>query len=182
EAVVVPHGDGDERVLVAYAAGPAGPSSEALRCWLLERLPQQMVPAVVMRLERLPRTPNKKIDRAALPPPELPRRDAGAPLVTPTEQALGELWQELLGAGALGADADFFALGGHSLLATRLVARVRRVFGVALPLRTVFEAPRLGALARAIEKLRGAGSSPLPPLERRAPGEPVPASLMQQRL
>jgi amino acid adenylation domain-containing protein len=185
EAIVVAREDGrGERRLAAYvlAAGTDGLDLGGLSAFLRDRLPVYMVPAQVMALERWPLTPNGKVDRAALPAPEADReaepREA-APL-TPVQELLAGLWEELLGVVRVGPEDDFFALGGHSLLATQMVARVSESLGVELPLAALFEAPRLGELA---ERIEAAGRLPtLPPLRRRRGGELLGLSFAQQRL
>jgi amino acid adenylation domain-containing protein len=184
EAIAVAReGARGERRLVAYVlpAGTGGLDAGELSTFLRHRLPVYMVPAHVIAVERWPLTPNGKVDRAALPAPGAARGEEpeAAPL-TPVEELLAGLWEELLGAGQVGQQDDFFALGGHSLLATQLVARVSASLGVELPLATLFEAPRLGELA---ERLAAAERpQTLPPLKRRSGGEPVPLSFAQQRL
>jgi SAM-dependent methyltransferase/acyl carrier protein len=129
----------------------------ALRRFLEERLPDYMVPSSFVVLDALPRTPNGKIDRAALPRPEQLRATVDNPYVaprTPAEELLARLWAELLDVPRVAIDDNFFTdLGGHSLLATQLVSRVRQAFHVELPLRKIFEAPTIRALAMAIEEL-----------------------------
>ncbi|MFE9822214.1 amino acid adenylation domain-containing protein [Streptomyces sp. NPDC005791] len=131
---VVPRNDGDLLDPVA------------LRRHASARLPAAMVPGALIVLGALPRTPNGKVDRRALPAP-----DATAARTTPPsgpdEQVLCELFAEVLELPRVGAQDDFFALGGHSLLATRLAARVRSVLGVELGLRALFEAPTPAGLA-----------------------------------
>ncbi|PYV13978.1 MAG: non-ribosomal peptide synthetase, partial [Acidobacteria bacterium] len=109
-----------------------------------------MVPSVFMFLDRLPQTPNGKIDRRALPAPEgVPAGGAHqfvAPR-TPVEEILAEIWGELLGVDRVGAEDNFFELGGHSLLATQLITRLREVFRMELPLGILFEAPTVSGLA-----------------------------------
>ncbi len=151
EAVVVVR----EGSLVAYVAGDA--AAETLRQSLRDRLPDYMVPAVFVTLAALPLTSNGKVDRKALPAPD---RTAGADWVaprTPLEKLLAGLWEELLGRERVGARDDFFELGGHSLLATRMLARVRAALGVSLPVRRVFEAPTIEALAADLERSGGVG-------------------------
>ncbi|MCA9687836.1 MAG: hypothetical protein KC457_37100, partial [Myxococcales bacterium] len=151
--------------------------SERLRERLRGELPDYMLPAVVVELERLPLTPNGKVEKAALPaPPSAVVPALGAS--DPVEQALLEIWTDLLGVSC-GPDDDFFALGGHSLLATRLLSRVRESFGVELPLRLVFEKPRAFAMAAEIVSRR---SEPLPPIPRRDRQTRVPLSFAQSRL
>ncbi|HVG44860.1 MAG TPA: amino acid adenylation domain-containing protein, partial [Longimicrobium sp.] len=130
EAVVLARENvpGDTR-LVAYLVGADSVEADALRASLAERLPEHMVPAAYVRLEALPLTPNGKLDRKALPAPEgdaFARRGYEAP-VGETEQALAEIWSELLGVEQAGRWDHFFELGGHSLLAVRVISRVRQV-------------------------------------------------------
>jgi amino acid adenylation domain-containing protein len=144
-----------EARLIAYLTAPDGPPPpEQLREHLRRRLPEHMLPAAFVVLERLPLSAAGKLDRAALPePPEGggDQRPYSAPR-TATERALASRWAELLGLERVGRDQDFFELGGHSLLATRLVAWVRATLGVALPLGVLFEASTVAALAEAIEQ------------------------------
>jgi len=148
----------DDQQLAAYVvpANGAGVDAAELRRHLRAQLPEHMVPAVFMPLAGLPRTPNGKLDRRALPPPETkddgPREDFTPP-GTPTEEALVEIWRELLRQKRVGTRDNFFDLGGHSLLATRFVARVREAFQVELPLRSLFQTPTIAALAPAVEEL-----------------------------
>ena len=150
EAVVVVREDapGDAR-LVAYVVGGEWAGADVLRAHLGQALPAYMVPAAFVRLETLPLTPNGKIDRKALPAPEgaaFAARAYEAP-VGEIEEALAEIWAELLGVERVGRHDDFFALGGHSLLAVQVVSRVRRVMEVEVALGAVFEHSVLSALA-----------------------------------
>jgi len=106
-----------------------------------------MVPAGFVALAALPLTATGKWDLAALPRPEIRRTEGYAPPETITEKLLAEIWRELLGREEIGIYDSFFDLGGHSLLATQVLARVEDAFGVALPLRDLFEAPTLGQFA-----------------------------------
>jgi aryl carrier-like protein len=110
-----------------------------------------MVPSHFVALDALPLTPHGKVNRAALPPPGRAgaERRVVAPR-TPIETALSEIWAEVLGCGPVGVEDDFFDLGGDSLLAMRLLARLRIAFRVDVPLRALFEAPRLAELATLI--------------------------------
>src|ERR1035441_9461181 len=144
EAVVVVRGD----ILVAYYTGGEVPA-ESLRAFLSGVLPDYMVPAAFVCLEVLPRTPNGKLDRAALPAPgadSVVRREYQAPRGE-AEEVLAGIWSGLLGVGRVGRHDNFFDLGGHSLLAMRLVSRLRAALGVDLPLSKVFAAPVLADLA-----------------------------------
>ena len=183
EAVVVVREDrpGDPR-LVAYVAGDLSRDTE-LRELLREHLPSSMVPSRVVRLDALPLTPNGKIDRRALPVPAADRPAPDGLLLTPAEEMLAGVWSDLLGVERIGPDESFFALGGHSLLATRVMARVRAVFGVDLPVRVLFETPTARAVAAAIEAERRAGTGlAVPPLGRSPRPEILPLTFAQQRL
>jgi acyl carrier protein len=121
-----------------------------LRAFLKEKLPEYMLPSAYVVLDRLPLTPHGKVDRRALPQPEGDARDLDAPFVAPrnaVEEVLCEIFAEVLGVEQVGVHDNFFELGGHSLLATHVASRVRKTFQPDLPLRKVFEAPSVGALA-----------------------------------
>jgi amino acid adenylation domain-containing protein len=160
----------------------------ALRRRLEARLPSYMVPAAFVLLEALPVTPQGKLDRRALPEPEGGRPAAAEEFVAPrtgVEETLARIWSEVLGVERVGAADDFFHLGGHSLLATQMISQVRAALGVELPLRALFEAPRLSGLAAAVERELagdGAGARPAPPLVRVARRGALPLSFAQERL
>ena len=171
--------------LLAYVEAPAGTSPDALRDALAERLPASLLPNRVIVLESLPRTPNGKIDRAALPDPETGagegRREVFA---SATEEVVAAVWSELLATPVTSRDDDFFARGGHSLLAVRVLARLGDVFGTPPPVRALFEAPTVAGLARRIDAARGgqAGDRSLPPLESLPEDAETPLSFAQERL
>jgi amino acid adenylation domain-containing protein len=163
EAVVVAReeGPGDQR-LVAYWTGEGGVDAEALRAHLGERLPEHMVPAAYVHLETLPLTPGGKLDRKALPSPEgeaFARRGYAAP-VGPVEEALAEIWSEVLGVDRVGRHDDFFELGGHSLLVVLVISRIRQVLDVEVEPGKVFERPELASLAEWIVELQLAQFDP----------------------
>jgi amino acid adenylation domain-containing protein len=149
---------GDPR-LVAYLAGAAVPQPDAVRRDLATMLPAYCVPSAVVPLDRLPVTPNGKLDRSALPAPRYSGTAAGRPPASPREAVLCELFAEVLGARRVGVEDNFFDLGGHSLLATRLANRIRAVLGVRLPVRTLFVAPTVAGLVRLLD--RGASEDAL---------------------
>ena len=180
--------------LVAYLTGRSAelPTSAEARAFLGPLLPEYMVPRAFVALDSFPLTPSGKIDRRALPDPDLailPGRTAVAPR-TPDELLLAEIWGEVLGVPGIGVDDDFFALGGHSLLATRVINRLRKSRRVELPLRALFENPTVGALAPLLAGLEqhpssGAGEAedpsalPLLPVPRT---EQLPLTFPQERI
>jgi acyl carrier protein len=156
-----------EQRLVAYVVG--GAAADALREHLRRSLPEYMVPAAFVALEALPLTPNGKLDRKALPAPELAStEDRYVAPRTPVEEALAEIWAEVLRLERVGVEESFFDLGGHSLLATRVVSRVRERFGVELPLRAVFEHRTVAELARVVAESEAAAQAG--PVSEPAPG------------
>jgi acyl carrier protein len=174
---------GDSR-LVAYCVLEAdgGVEPGSLRARLAERLPEPMLPSFFVPLEQMPRLPNGKLDRAALPPPGEGRRASEGHVAprTETERRLAALWSEVLGVAPIGVHDSFFELGGHSLLATQLVSRVREAFDVELPLRELFEASTVAACAAVIDRsARGRRAPAIEPVSRDAPLEP---SFAQERL
>jgi len=119
-----------------------------------------MIPAAIALLPALPLTPNGKIDRQALPEVSFSCTDRVAVDQAPQteiEQKLAAIWMRLLGLSQVGIHDNFFELGGHSLLATQLMSRIRDVLQVEVPLRSLFEAPTIAALANQIETLNWAG-------------------------
>ena len=188
EVLVMARTDGGDVRLVAYVVSGTA-ASAALRDFMKGRLPDYMVPAAFVMLDRLPLTPSGKVDRRALPAPDFGVGDAGfVALRTPTEEILAGMFEEVLAfggvqaSGSVGASADFFALGGHSLLATRLVTRVQETFGVDLPLRALFEAPTVGGLAEHVDALRRADLPVLAPIVPVDRDRPLPLSFAQERL
>jgi amino acid adenylation domain-containing protein len=179
--------DSGEKQLVAYCVAVEGrtPGAEELRHYLMKTLPQSMIPAAFVFLAELPLNANGKVDRKALPAPDL-----GAQLEqyvaprTPTEEVLAQIWAEVLGVERVGVEDNFFVLGGHSLLATQVVARVRESFGVEVPVRALFEASvtvrELGEqVERARREQQGLQAPPLAPRPRQGL---LPLSLAQERL
>ncbi|MFP2934480.1 condensation domain-containing protein, partial [Pyxidicoccus sp. 3LG] len=169
--------------LVGYVVRREGATVDTaeLRQGLLRGLPEYMVPSAFVSLAALPLSPNGKLDRKALPAPDV-QGESLVPPSTPTEQVLASLWCNLLRIGAVGREGHFFALGGHSLLATQLVSRIRSAFGVELPLRAIFEAPTLAAQARRIDNLHHEKATAAPPLLAVQHTEAPPLSFAQQRL
>ncbi|MEV7014145.1 amino acid adenylation domain-containing protein, partial [Streptosporangium sp. NPDC051022] len=133
--------------LVGYAVADA--QAEELMTFLADRLPDYLLPAHLMLLDRLPLTTGGKLDRAALPP--IPRPRETAPPRTATERLLAGLWHEVLGVDDVGRHDDFFALGGDSLAALRITARLLGHFGKNLSPQAVFDTPVLANLAARLD-------------------------------
>ncbi len=170
QAVVIAQEYAGEHRLAAYLSMGATdfsssgqPPADDLRRYLARQLPDYMVPSVFTILEELPTTPSGKINRLALPAPEIP--DAGLALPrAPAEAKLAEIWQEILGVEHIGMRDNFFALGGHSLLATQVISRVRDEFGIEVPLQQIFETPTIADLASVVTAAQ-AEDMPLPKIE-----------------
>ncbi|MEW6367293.1 MAG: amino acid adenylation domain-containing protein [Acidobacteriota bacterium] len=191
QAVVVLREDADSpKRLVGYIVPEDETHLEVdeLRGYLKEKLPEYMVPAALIVLKSVPLTPSGKVDRRRLPAPDWMDVERGREYVaprTPVEEVLAGTWANVLGAGKVSVNDNFFDLGGHSLLATQIISRVRTTFGVEIPLRRIFESPTVTGLAESIEtEMRSGKSLRTPPL-RRAPrddGATLPLSFAQQRL
>ncbi|MEU1984151.1 amino acid adenylation domain-containing protein [Nocardia sp. NPDC019395] len=168
--------------LVGYVVpvdGASGLDQSLLQSELGRQLPSYMVPSAFVELEALPLNINGKLDRKALPEPVFESREFRAPS-TPIEEIVAGVFAEVLGLDRAGVDDDFFAIGGNSLVATQVVARLGKALDTRVPVRVLFEAPTVGALAVRVEQHAGAGgrtalvAGPRP--------EFVPLSLAQQRM
>ncbi|MBL8861130.1 MAG: LLM class flavin-dependent oxidoreductase [Planctomycetes bacterium] len=152
-AVVVRAVGTDDPRLVAYFATRDGDAleRESLRAWLLERLPEFMLPSAWVQLPALPQTPNAKIDRKALPAPEdvvsEPRRSFQAP-ENELERQIAAIWREVLAGSEVGRDENFFDLGGHSLLTVQVQGRLKRTLGRSVALTDLFRFPTVRSLAQ----------------------------------
>ena len=179
DAAVVSRRDraGDDPYLAAYVSlrhGSAPAGVEILE-QLAARLPEYMVPATCTVLAELPVTPNGKVDRKALPVPDIGMRPAGrayAPPRTPIEQRLAQIWADVLGVERPGIDDNFFALGGQSILAMQIVSRASRE-GIELTPRDIFQRQTIAELAREARAVRPrvhapsrSGPAPLSPAQR----------------
>ncbi|HEU4629064.1 MAG TPA: amino acid adenylation domain-containing protein, partial [Gemmatimonadaceae bacterium] len=177
------------RELVAYvdADGEPAPTAQELRTFLASVVPGYMIPSAWVYPPSWPLTANGKVDRHALAALDAATSSAPTDVFveprTETERLLAGIWREVLGVTRVGVHDDFFALGGHSLLATQLVARIQHALGVELPVRSVFEAPTIDVLARAVEaRASMAEAEPtLEPILRATPdGVPQPPLPLEQ--
>ncbi|HKG81124.1 MAG TPA: amino acid adenylation domain-containing protein [Pyrinomonadaceae bacterium] len=190
DATVIVRGDTAEgERLVAYVVGTnhSAPNAGKLRNSLGERLPEYMVPSFFVLLDALPLNVNGKLDRDALPAPQYAGtdlEDTYAAPQTPVEEMLCGIWAGWLELEQVGVDDNFFGVGGHSLLATAVISEVREVFGVELPVTSIFDKPTVRELAREIETaLEAHDDSPLTPRLQSVSREgPLPLSFAQQRL
>jgi amino acid adenylation domain-containing protein len=154
ESVVILREDrpGDKRLIGYVVAQDAGLDTAATREAMKLALPEYMIPSEIVLLTQMPLTANGKIDRKQLPEPDASRvfDEAYVAPRTLTEEMLCEIWKQAFGRRRIGVEHDFFRLGGHSLLAIQIVGQVRQAFGVDLPMRALFQAPTVSALARMI--------------------------------
>lgn len=144
-----------EKRLVAYYTGREGLRSTALIQTLKATLPDYMIPAAFVHLDKFPLTPNAKVDRKALPQPSNSRPQLAQGFIAPqteTEKQLAALWRELLQLDEIGVDDSFFDLGGNSLAAVRMVRQYHTRYGHEIPAVKVFQHPTIAKLAKLIEK------------------------------
>ncbi len=159
EAAVITREDNvGEKQLVAYLVAPASQNLyPKLRAYLKEKLPEYMVPAVFVMMDKFPLTPNGKVDRRALPAPSSDRPDLEVAMVEPAnpiERDLAQIWSQLLGITPIGINDNFFDLGGHSLFIAQMMTQVEATFAVKLPLSELFTAPTVAGLAQSIVNAR----------------------------
>ncbi len=167
--------------LVAYLVAEQN-DAEALKSVLREQLPDYMVPAHLIFLERMPLNPNGKLDRQALPKPDARQsQQVWVAPVTELEQQVAAVWADILGAERVGLTDHFFEMGGHSLLAMQVVSRLRQVLGREVPLKLVFEQPRLEGFATALQVLEAREGEQAPPLLAVGREQPLPLSYAQER-
>lgn len=170
-AVVSRQNAAGETYLVAYIVPVQNSEATiaALRQYLSEKVPAYMVPAAFVTMDALPLTPNRKLDRRALPVPDQARQDRRCDFTAPRstiEKAVANIWQEMLAVERVGVHDNFFELGGHSLLAVRLFAVIEKKFGKRLPLATLFQAPTVAQVAALLESEdRSAAWSSLVPIQ-----------------
>ncbi|NCR69790.1 MAG: amino acid adenylation domain-containing protein [Microcystis aeruginosa LG13-12] len=176
-----------DKYLVAYIVAHYEriPMISELRQFLSSKLPLYMVPQAFVFLESLPLTTNRKVDRRALPAPDKigNRRDQYVAPRNGIEEMLVQIWTEILKVEQVGIYDNFFEIGGHSLLATQLVSRIRSLFKIELPLRSLFGAATVAELAHLIGQLQQQNLTlTLPPILPRTKDTELPLSFAQQRL
>uniref|UniRef100_UPI0013571877 amino acid adenylation domain-containing protein n=1 Tax=Paenibacillus puerhi TaxID=2692622 RepID=UPI0013571877 len=181
EAVVMARDDGQgNKLLCAYYVAESELGASELRSRLADSLPSYMVPSYFVQLERMPLSPNGKIDRKALPAPEQAVR--AADYIAPrslTELKLVQIWQEVLRLPSVGITENFFDIGGHSLRATTLVSRIFKELHVNVPLREIFLSPTVEQLAKVVDRMQ---PSPYSAIPRAGDMDYYPVSSAQKRL
>ncbi|MFJ2986213.1 MULTISPECIES: condensation domain-containing protein, partial [unclassified Pseudomonas] len=184
ETVVVAQRDAQGQHLVGYVADPRQPAD--LQAWqaqlkaeLASRLPAYMVPAQLVWLAAMPLSPNGKLDRKALPAPDLnqARHEFQAP-VTELERKVAAIWAQVLHLEQVGMADHFFDLGGHSLLATQVVSRVAQELDLEVPLALMFEHSTLQAFSQALGELQGSRAARIVAIDR---NQPLQLSFAQER-
>jgi amino acid adenylation domain-containing protein len=146
-----------DKYLVAYIVSnqQQKPTTDELRCFLKQKLPDYMVPSAFVFPDALPLTPNGKIDRRALPAPDRLKLEPASTFVAPSDDLeiqLTKIWENVLGKKPISVKDNFFDVGGHSLLAVRLFAQIEKTFGKNLPLATLFQAPNIEELANILRQ------------------------------
>lgn len=181
--VIVKEGPNKVKRLVAYIVPNGVYQKDPLQHYLKDRLPEYMVPSIMMELEELPLTANGKVNKKALPEPDasvLVNQAFIAPR-NELETLIANIWQHLLGIDSIGIHDNFFELGGHSLLATRVVSAIRKQAKVALPIRILFEKPSIASLATYLTS-QNQVDEPLPSLTAMERPARIPLSYVQERL
>jgi len=181
--VLAREGEGGDKYLCAYVVPHTGDAMQVaeLREYLAAELPDYMVPAYFVLLEKMPLNPNGKVDRKALPEPDLTSGRDYVPPQNEREKILVNLWSDVLAVDRkeIGIHDNFFQLGGHSLKAAGLVGRIHKAFSVEIPIAELFKIPTVKGISDYIEKTRESIYSSLKPVELK---EYYPLSSAQKRL
>jgi amino acid adenylation domain-containing protein len=180
--VTASENDEGDKYLCAYIVSTRQLSVSELREYLAARLPDYMIPAFFVFLEKLPLSPNGKVDRKQLPPPSAPGTVVEyAPPRDRLEKQLVEIWANVLGIAphTIGIDSDFFELGGHSLSATILSTRIHKEFNVKIPMVEIFKSPKISSLTKHITSSKKEVFTSISAAEKK---EYYPVSSAQKRL
>ena len=184
EAVVLAKEDQQgNRRLVGYIVPQDAFEREAILDELKEKLPEYMVPSILVELESLPLTANGKVDRKALPDPDATELLSGRYIAprNEVEERLAAIWADILEVEQVGVHDDFFELGGHSLLAVRLISAIRKAFSIEMPIGDIFDYPTVALLAGQVEKPSGMEVLPVIQVDSQRPAL-IPLSFSQERL
>jgi amino acid adenylation domain-containing protein len=182
EAAVVLRSEQGGRLVgyVAAADGAPAPDTAALRAHLRARLPDYMVPTLIIAMDALPLSPNGKVDRKALPAPAAEPRAATRP-PTGAERRIAKVWEELLGVETVGVDDNFFDIGGHSMLVARMQERLHAELGREVSIVELFQFPTIAALAAHLDAGGGPAQPAAPPAEAAERGSSRREMMRRQR-
>ncbi|MBK8465893.1 MAG: amino acid adenylation domain-containing protein [Chloracidobacterium sp.] len=185
EAVVTAYEQEGDKRLAAYIVSASGSKfgADEVRRFLKQKLPEYMIPSAFIQLEKIPLTPNGKLDRKSLPAPQQnvsTQREGYVAPTTETEKTVARIWSEMLGVNDIGINDNFFDLGGHSLLATQALVKVANETGVLLRVADLFNTPTISDIARKLGGANQTAKTSTIPLVLRA-GK-MPLSFAQQRL
>jgi amino acid adenylation domain-containing protein len=178
-------GSGTMRLIAYFVPLDTAPSITELRTFMLNQLPDYMVPSTFVQLEALPLNANGKVDRRSLPEPEELRPRLATSYEAPrtaAEEKLATIWREVLRLEQIGINDNFFELGGHSLLAIQVIARINEQFRTTVPLRMLFDDPTIRQLANGIETAGVGDGLSSNTLHRASRDQEIPLSFAQQRL
>lgn len=155
-AAVVRENASGSKLLVGYVVShDTPPSGESLRAFLLEKLPYYMVPSLFIAIEKMPLTPNAKIDRRALPQPGTERPELAESFIAPSndaEKKMASIWRDLLSIDRIGIHDSFFLLGGNSMLSVQLAARIQEEFQCEIRVVKLFQYPTIHSLLNFLNK------------------------------
>lgn len=169
-AVVVAQKDllGENQLLAYYIVKDATEAltNKQLRMYLQQHVPDYMIPRSFVRIESIPLTANGKLDKAALPRPQLIVNENYKEPISELEKSLAQIWSKELGVTNIGLEDDFFELGGHSLTAGRVISMINSLFGKNINLRDFYEAPTIAKLAPVIDKAKKSKRARLSPSKR----------------
>ncbi|ROR25863.1 surfactin family lipopeptide synthetase A [Mobilisporobacter senegalensis] len=181
DVVVVVKEVGSDKILCGYLIAEKGEklNISEIKEALKEELTEYMVPAFMVQIDELPLTMNGKLDKRGLPEPDILESLKYVPPGNKTEQAIVEVFEEILGVSPIGVEDSFFELGGHSLRATAAINAIEKKTGIRLPVKEIFSSPTPSLLAKKIEAEGEGEYSPIPKAEQR---ETYPASSTQKRL
>ncbi len=173
--------DGNGR-LIGYVVPNGEFDKQAIQSYLGQKLPEYMIPGIVIEMEELPLTAAGKIDRKALPDPDTENR-SGNNFVAPagnTETILVKIWEELLDLEGIGTEDNFFELGGDSLLAIRVISAIRKELDIEMPIADLFEYQTIASLAAQVDSK--SGTEVIPPIQLAQRPDRIPLSFSQERL
>ena len=182
-AVIAKEDKGGEKKLVAYVTSNGSISTHNVEQYLQAALPDYMVPSAIIELDEMPLMINGKIDKKALPDPDM-QQNTSTGFVAPdteAEQKMAAIWCDILEEEIIGVHDDFFALGGHSLLAVRLISAIRKEFKIEIPISHVFDFPTIALLSKQVEVESFVAVLPSIEAAKQRP-ELIPASFSQERL